>query len=185
LAEGFNTDQLDDERRLTLFANYAVRARDRLTGRAAEQIAVKLQSGPPESFADKPCRERLLRSKHVHVDPAGRITPGVCVGIVLGLGTRESIPEIWRRLAADRAGRAVLHTLAEKGPVGLLPIARDSAFVPRAGYAGKCHLCWDIRKHLARSGLSRDELGPVWIYEDEGNPRANQLIGGDKRIIKV
>jgi len=165
LEGGFDTDRLDERERRRLFARYATGGRDRFNGRAAELLTRELRYRAAEEFADKPCKDRLLRSKHVHVGPAGEIMPGVCAGIVLGWASRESIPQIWRRLASDYPRRTIVGTLAEKGPVGLLPEARDSGFRPQTGYASKCHLCWDIRKHFVRTGLHRDELAPDWMYE--------------------
>ena len=51
------------------------------------------------------------------------------------------------------------------GPVGLLPLARQAGYAPADRYAGKCHLCWDIRCHLLAAGLHADELGPAELYD--------------------
>jgi len=157
LAEGFDTAELSDPERAKLFARYAAAGRDRLTGRAAAMLAPLLPGRRPDEFDHSPCREMLLRSRHVHVDPAGRVFPGVCAGIVLGVAREESIAEIWRRVSCDHAARPILSALSQRGPVGLLPLARKVGFAPRERYASKCHLCWEIRAHLASQGLD-DEL---------------------------
>ena len=168
LADGFDTGHLAPSERLALFVRYAAGGRDRLNGRAAERLAVQLPAWPVESFAGKPCREALLRSRHVHVGPEGLITPGICAGLVVGrAGDRgEGIAGIWQQLARDHADRAVLSVLARAGPFGLLDAARDSGFAPRPAYAGKCHLCWDVRKHFVAQGLHGDVLEPRWLYTD-------------------
>lgn len=164
LADGCDTADMDAPRRAELFARYASGGRDRLGGRAAEQIAPMLSSSPPASFADSSCREALLRSRHVHVDPAGRIMPGTCAGIVLATLGPASVTQAWQALAADHAGRPIVGTLATHGPVGLAEQAARAGFVPAPAYAGKCHLCWDVRRWLAAAGLHGQELGPAWMY---------------------
>jgi hypothetical protein len=42
--------------------------------------------------------------------------------------------------------------------------AAEAGFVPAEAYAGKCHLCWDVRRWLAEAGLHEQELGPAWMY---------------------
>ena len=172
LKDGFDTDGLGQAHRRQLFAAYAAGGADRPTGRAAEALAGELPCRPASEFADKPCKEALLRSRHVHVDPGGRLVPGVCAGIVLGDASRESIGEIWRRLSRDHASRPIVAALSAGGPAGLLPLAEAAGLTPRQGYAGKCHLCWDVRRHLAGRGLFADELAPGWLYgaESVGRP---------------
>ena len=167
LADGFDTDRLGAPERTALFAGYAAAGRDRLTGRAADLLAPYLSLAPAETFADSPCREALLRSRHVHVDPEGRIMPGTCAGIVLGRAGPETVADVWRRLDADHAGRPLVGALARAGPVGLLPRAVQAGFRARDGYAAKCHLCWDIRRFLASAAQDETELGPRWFYEPQ------------------
>ena len=164
LADGRDTDSLGEGERCELFARYAAAGRDRLTGRAADTLGRLLPGRPAGDFAVSPCHEPLLRSRHVHVDPAGWVMPGTSAGIVLGSAARRSISGIWRRVAADYARRPIVGRLAEGGPLRLLGEARETGFRPRDGYAGTCHLCWEIRRHLARQGLHSAELQPAWLY---------------------
>ena len=32
------------------------------------------------------------------------------------------------------------------------------------GYAGKCHLCWNVRRWLFENGYFHDRLGPATVY---------------------
>ena len=172
LADGTDTDRLDDDSRRSLFARYALGRRERMNGRAAEKLAPSLQLKPWKSFADNCCRESLLRSRHVHVGPEGRIAPGTCAGIVLGDAATEPVDAIWRRLDRDHADRPIVGTLSRWGPVGLMDAARGNGFQPQAGYASKCHLCWALRSFLAAQALHEDELAPTWFYaRDETNAR--------------
>jgi len=167
LKDGFDTDGLPPSRRVELFARYAAGGRDRFNGRAVVELTRGQPFKPLEALADNPCDERLLRSRHVHIDPQGRLMPGTCSGIVLGHADRESVGDIWRGLADDYASRPVTGTLASGGPVRLAKLAEATGFVPQAGYAGKCHLCWDVRKHLVDVSSFSGELGPAWLYQDE------------------
>jgi hypothetical protein len=166
LTEGTDTDSLSDSRRADVFARYALGGRDRLSGRAADRLAPLLSCKPAAEFADKPCREALLRSRHVHVGPAGRLMPGTCAGIVLGTVGPESLSEVWHRLDADHAERPIVGRLAAGGPFELLAQAVRDGFEPREGYADKCHLCWDVRRWMARHRLGGAELGPAWMYDE-------------------
>jgi len=165
LREGFDTADMEPDRRAELFARYAARGRDRLNGRAADLLGPLLPRKGATEFADSSCSAALLRSKHVHVDPGGWIMPGVCAGIVLGRVGPCGIAEAWSRLNADYAARTIVGPLAVSGPVGLLERAESAGFVPQGSYAGKCHLCWDIRRFLVLRGMGGDELGPRRMYQ--------------------
>jgi len=193
LAEGFDTDRLTPAERRSAFAAYAQKGRDRPTGRAADELAGLLPLRPAEEYADSACKERLLRSRHVHVDGEGIIFPGTCAGIILGRTRGESsIPKIWQALTArfadisqvtcgrsgrreeaeeipnagaGRLGLDVVRTLARLGPVALMAAAERCGYRPRpGGYAGKCHLCWDVRRWLFENGHLVEQLGPQWVY---------------------
>ncbi len=164
LEEGFDTGRLDAAEREKLFARYAAGGRDRFNGRAADALGKYVQCKSVAQFADMSCAQRLLRSRHVHIDASGRVMPGTCAGIVLGVVDGGGVAEIWETLDADHAGRPIVGTLSSRGPTGLLEEAQGAGFVPKDAYAGKCHLCWDIRGYLVRKGLGGRELGPVRVY---------------------
>jgi len=165
LADGFDTGGLADARRAEVFSQYAAGGRDRLCGRAADVLTAANVQKSWREVADVNCRQVVLRSRHVHVDPSGWVMPGTCAGIVLGRArTGDQIAEIWRRLADDYDARPVVGTLARHGPAALAERALAAGFAPRAGYASKCQLCWDVRRHLAGLAMYDDELGPAWIY---------------------
>jgi len=151
--------------RRAVFAAWARRGHDRLTGRAAAEIAAHLPLKPTAAFADNPCGQRLLRSRHVHVDGDGIVCPGTCAGIVLGRAdSPESVGAIWRALQRDHARMDVIGPLARAGPVAMLAEAEGCGYRPREGYASKCHLCYDVRRHLFGLGRFGDRLGPGVVY---------------------
>jgi len=101
---------------------------------------------------------------HVHVDPAGWVFPGTCVGILLGqTDERTPLDEVLARPAGQ-----VRRILAARGPWGL----REELAVPLGylnepeGYADKCHLCTSVRTFLFRTGKFAAELGPREVYEE-------------------
>jgi len=173
LARGADTDSLSRHAREKAFAKYAAGGRDRLNGRAAQTLAPHLPCKSWREYADTNCRQAVLRSRHVHVDPAGRLMPGTCAGIVLGRSdTGRDLPELWAKLYEDHAGRPVVGALASGGPAALAARAVESGFAPRPGYADKCHLCWDTRRWLVEQGMHEAELGPRWMY---GEPESQQV----------
>lgn len=164
LASGRDTDGFTSAQRASLFVEYARRGRERFNGRAAQELAEMIrvpEAGFPGKSAgdsaDNPCREPLLRSRHVHVDADGRLTPGTCAGIVLG-NAAEGIAALWRRLGLDFDRRPIVGTLARGGSAALAKLAAGHGYEPLDGYVSKCHLCWHVRQHLAGRGLFTDEL---------------------------
>jgi pyruvate-formate lyase-activating enzyme len=165
LADGFDTDKLDPAARRTVFARYLEKRRDRIVARAAEQLADNLELKPAAAFADTPCSEPLLRSRHVHVDGAGRICPGTCAGIILGTADgADAVGRIWQELWREHSRLDIIGPLARAGPIALLDMAEELGYKTRIGYAGKCHLCWDIRRWLCQAGRFKDRLGPESVY---------------------
>lgn len=161
---GCDTAALPDALRQQLFAEFARRRRDRLSGRAAVELARHLPLAPASRFAGQACGASLLRSRHVHVDPDGNICPGACAGIILGRAG-EPISEIWRNLREHFADMEVIGVLVAEGPAGLARIAtRQGWQEDAAGYATPCHLCWCVRRWLFEKGYFPRRLGPVIIY---------------------
>lgn len=165
LETGFDTDTLSDAERRACFAEYLQDRRERLNGRAGDLLAELCETRPMEAFAERPCREGLLRSKHVHIGPGGWVTPGTCAGIYLGQARgARSVADVWTALETDADQRPIVGTLAASGPVGLARIAMDAGYEPLAGYASKCHLCWHVRRFLYRARRYPAELGPGSVY---------------------
>ena len=164
LSEGCDTSAMSVPDREALFARWASSGRDRLNGRSAKTLTRQAQLNPPSAFADMSCKAALLRSRHVHVDGAGRVMPGTCAGIVLGFADESGIADLWQSLECQPDRWPVVSTLARGGPVALLAQAEHAGFLPDVGYAGKCHLCWAVRRHLAGRGMFDRALGPKWMY---------------------
>ena len=65
---------------------------------------------------------------------------------------------------ADAARDALAGLVDYLAVFGLLAEAVSTGYVPADGYAGKCQLCWEIRRHFVRKGLHLKELAPLWLY---------------------
>jgi len=135
-----------------------------MTGRAAECLAPLANRTPIDDLPDGGCREALLESRHVHVDPEGWVYPGTCAGIVFGHATADApldaVLEAWRPAVSPLIAR-----LVSGGPKRLVADAAQHGFRPDSGgYAGKCHLCWSVRRRLVEAGIGGDELKPEPLY---------------------
>jgi MoaA/NifB/PqqE/SkfB family radical SAM enzyme len=135
----------------------------RFTGRAAGRLARQLASGPLDERAHLNCQADFLGAKGVHIDPYGNIFSGTCSGIVLGNVNRTPLEDVWRQFHPRRD--ALIKVLCEKGPCGLLEEARSTGYEEQPAYAGKCHLCTDIRQFMHEAGASPTTLGPPDCYE--------------------
>jgi hypothetical protein len=163
LKEGHDVSALDEAARQDLFRRFLRQYPERMAGRAAERLAPLADRVPLEALPREGCRQALVESGHVHVDPAGWVYPGTCAGIVLGrAGPDRPLDEV---LGAWREGDgSILASLAEGGPTRLLDAATRAGFHPdAAGYAGKCHLCWRVRQALARTA-DENSLQPRALY---------------------
>lgn len=155
---------MPEEERQALFADFLRRYPERMSGRAAEELAPLADRRPIEEIASEDCRAAILGSRHVHIDPDGWVYPGTCAGIVLGRATRDTpLDTLLQDLRVE--AETALARLVESGPAGLLDAARRSGFHadPR-GYAGKCHLCWTVRQHLVRAGAAGNVFHPASLY---------------------
>ena len=155
------------------------RHRERLTGRAAFEVAPLLNRRPPETFARLRCKKALLKSRHVHVDPYGNVFPGTCSGIILGSARREPIDAMWQRLSDQWDTDPVLRALVTGGPYALTQQAIELGYEPLpGGYAGKCHLCTHVRQWLRDHGCFPDTLGPAECHlSPDGGPEAFRASG--------
>jgi hypothetical protein len=101
----------------------------------------------------------LLDVSHFHFDLFGNYIPGLCSGLAIhrdDLGTMIP-PEQY----------PILHTLFQEGIRGLFDLASGRYdFKPSNGYLSKCHLCFDIRRHMVlEQGIVSRELEPKDFYE--------------------
>lgn len=156
---------MGSEERSQAFRRALKRRGERLLGRAAEELAGLFPSRRYDTFADETCSRNLLGAGHVHVDGAGNVFLGTCVGIVAGKvreGESSGLEGLWRSF--DWREHPVISVLVREGPAGLGRRAEGLGFQAAAGYAGKCHLCHAVRRFLFEQGSLKDWLGPGVCY---------------------
>jgi hypothetical protein len=115
-----------------------------------------------EAFVQADCALDILYAHHSHLDLYGNYISGFCGG--LSVGDWHDLPQL-RRDFSEGSYPALIEILVERGPYGLFELARTSYGyrpVPE-GYAGKCHLCVDARRHLFETG-DFPELRPPGFY---------------------
>lgn len=131
-------------------------------GRAGYRLGHLVALRPAEVFAEDDCAADILIAPHSHMDLYGNYVPGFCGGLTVADWRYE---DPLRRPFAHE----LVELLIEQGPYGLFQMAReryDYRPLP-AGYAGKCHLCVDVRWHLVRvKGDDYPELRPLGFYEN-------------------
>jgi len=136
-----------------------------VTGRAPYKLKDILEDiyprHPAEYFFKEECITPFLRSWHNHFDNYGNYIPGFCGGISLG-DCRELDRLLKEGIDTDQY--PIFGFLMDDDLKGLHLFAKESGFTEsQEGYFSKCHLCIDIRRHLALKGDFR-ELQPKEFY---------------------
>ncbi|MEW6586783.1 MAG: hypothetical protein AB1442_14405 [Nitrospirota bacterium] len=116
-------------------------------------------------FFGEECTTPFLRGWHNHFDNYGNYIPGFCGGI--SFGDCRELDKLLKE-GIDAGQYPVLGFLMEDDIKGLFDLARSSGYAEsEEGYFSKCHLCTDIRKHLALTGDYK-ELRPREFYRHLG-----------------
>lgn len=137
-----------------------------VSGRAPYRLGDLLQRAYPrrraEYFFTRPCETPFLRTWHNHFDNYGNFVPGFCGGISLG-DCRHLSTLVQNGIDLEQF--PILGFLVDDDMRGLFRYAQELGYTEsEEGYFSKCHLCIDIRRHLARHGDFR-ELQPKAFYE--------------------
>lgn len=131
-------------------------------GRAGYCLGEFTERVPAVDFEGDHCRQEILYAHQSHFDLYGNFIAGYCGG--LSIGRWRDLPEV---LEDTRAGKlpGLIRILIDQGPYGLYLMAvEEFGYTPlHHGYAGKCHLCVDVRRHLRRQ-KDFPELEPAEFY---------------------
>jgi hypothetical protein len=131
-----------------------------LMGRAYTELKRYRPRKPLAEFVSERCEDQISPEMmyETHINPDGSVMASNCSGVIVGDAEHRSLTDIFHD--DDWCRNEVLRTLADKGPVGLLQMARD--FQQKETYAQKCELCWEVRSHLAET--IPDTFAPVECY---------------------
>jgi len=144
--------------------NYLLKLAERyginLKGRAMETYRTMMKREPFEQILRRTVPCRLLSGvHHFHVDLYGNFIPQSCPGLSVNLR------ELYQ--GADPDKYPVLYSLESVGIRGLVELAVEKyGYKPKDEYAGKCDLCYDIRRYLVLElGLELPDLQPAGHYK--------------------
>ncbi len=123
-------------------------------GRAAEELASRVETKPWEQFTECPW-EDLRHPERVHVDCFGNLH--ICQGISIGNLLQRPLTEIMRDFDPDK--HPIVGPLLAGGPA---EIVRKYELPHQEGYADACHLCYTSR--CAIRDFFPDILTPDQMY---------------------
>jgi len=130
-------------------------------GRAAYMLSHLYRKYPAKQFFSESCREELTRGWHIHVDDYCNYMTGYCAGISLGDG--REIDSICQGIDLDR--RPILEALSNDLKRLFEFGVKEFDYKERGqGYISKCHLCVDLRRHIAQETDQFEELRPREFY---------------------
>lgn len=131
-------------------------------GRSGYELGHLAPRRGAEAFAQATCALDILYAHHSHLDLYGNYISGFCGG--LSVGDWHDLSQLRLDFSQGRYP-PLIKILVEQGPCGLLELARASyGYQPLPeGYAGKCHLCVDVRRHLFQTARFA-ELRPSGFY---------------------
>ncbi len=170
----YQEDFLDQFRQLDvkgtmLFEEYLLRAGSQgfryveliPMGRAAYSLAGLYRRFPARQFFGESCLDSILRRWHVHTDNYGNYMAGYCGGI--SLGAAKELDSMFEGI--DLEEMPIVNALATD--IRKLYQLATEEFGYRElveGYISKCHLCLDIRRHIAKLTGRFKELSPREFY---------------------
>ncbi|MGQ9478655.1 MAG: hypothetical protein ACUVQ0_01370 [Thermoproteota archaeon] len=130
-------------------------------GRACYALGSLFRKHPASHFFGESCLPELTRNWHVHVDNYLNYMTGYCGGISLGKVTEDIFSN-----GVDLEDRPILHALVtDIMELYTLALEKFNYRERKDGYVSKCHLCIDIRRHIARQTDAFKELQPRELYE--------------------
>jgi hypothetical protein len=133
-------------------------------GRSGYELGHLVSRYPATTFAEADCAADILYAHHSHLDLYGNYISGFCGGLTVG--DWHDLPQLLADFEASRYP-PLIEILVQRGAYGLCRLAEDQFGYSQLaeGYTGKCHLCVDVRRHLAATA-EFEELRPQGFYEN-------------------
>ncbi len=130
-------------------------------GRAVYTLGYLYKKFPAKKFFHECCVEELTRPWHVHIDNYGNYITGFCAGISLGDARNLDLICQGIHLDAYPVLEALVTDIKRLYEFGLKGFGYKEL---KDGYISKCHLCVDIRRHIAQQTDTFNELQPKEFY---------------------
>jgi len=131
-------------------------------GRLPYRLGHLYRRYPASRFFQESCIDELTRPWHIHVDCYCNYVPGYCAGI--SLGDARALENILDGVELD--DRPILKALASCIRELYEYAVKEHGYRElEEGYVSKCHLCLDIRRHIAMETDEYKELQPREFYQ--------------------
>ncbi|MGA9351868.1 MAG: radical SAM protein [Anaerolineae bacterium] len=133
-------------------------------GRSGYALGHLTRQRPAAAFKGQDCFLEIIHAHHSHFDLYGNYISWFCGGLTIG--DWHNLPQVLDDFRA-RHYPPLVDILVHFGPFGLWEMAVEEYGYQELpdGYAGKCHLCVDVRGCLYQRGEFA-ELQPGGFYED-------------------
>ena len=130
-------------------------------GRAPYELGHLYRKYPAKEFFEDSCKTELTRGWHFHIDNYFNYITGYCGG--LSIGDARDLESICEGVSLD--DRPILSALVTRmGELYRFAVEKFGYEELPDGYISKCHLCVDIRKHIAQRTGEFKELKPREFY---------------------
>ncbi|MCS7185211.1 MAG: hypothetical protein NZ870_04745, partial [bacterium] len=128
-------------------------------GRAVYKLAFLYKKFQAEKFFSENCIFEFQNPYHIHIDNYGNYIPSFCAG--LSLNNIFKTDDIF---TVDLKEKPIIKALCQNIEE-LYYIGKQFDYqLNKEGYISKCHLCVDIRKHIALKTNNFKELSPTEYY---------------------
>jgi len=132
-----------------------------LMGRAAYKFANLYKMYLAHQFFGESCLDSLTRNWHIHIDNYRNYIAGYCGGI--SLGDTKDLKTIFEGVDLDE--HPILDMLIKDMKKFYEFGVNEFGYKElKLGYTSKCHLCLDIRRHIATQTDKYSELNPRELY---------------------
>jgi MoaA/NifB/PqqE/SkfB family radical SAM enzyme len=130
-------------------------------GRAVYTLSYLYKRLPARKFFGASCAVELTRPWHVHIDNYCNYMTGYCSGI--SLGNARNLDLLCKGIDLDEYPilEALVDDIRRLYEIGIQEFGYKEH---EEGYISKCHLCVDIRRHIAQQTDRFKELKPREFY---------------------
>jgi MoaA/NifB/PqqE/SkfB family radical SAM enzyme len=162
LGSDLDMKSMDFEQRAEVYKQMMGEFPIKLTGRSSERLSAVFADKSIDQITKKNCDHSFMCSKGVHIDPYGNVFCGICSGITVGNVNEKSLVDIWKDY--DPTSLPFVSGLVKGSPVALLDEAVEMGFKIKSKYAGKCHLCCDMRQFFFDNKHYHPVISPAECY---------------------